>query len=398
MSRRAYVLTALDCHCDRRDWVLEPATRAAARQRRRRRARRGRSPPGAHVDLRAGEGDAPNVGQNRMPDSELPNWKVTSYTRTTDLATDRTDMTQTREAQFQFAGALVQRQHQAQDGDVAVNYPPEGPPVRGTEAQARDRRREALHHPVAAVRAALAGSSQVSNFRADGDNDVVDVRTSHGDVIQLVGLTRHQAAVRVAMLDAHPDLGDVVVATAFSDYQEVTGVKMPKRLTTTIDKYPQFDLRVSKNGVDVNLAALGAPDAVKSSPAAQVPPQVVTVDPVARGHLVAGGVGQPPQHRVRVCRSPGAVRGALERDPLEGGHRPGPHAQFETADARRRQPPSLRSFGRLAGGRGRRADDHHPQGQRGVFQGPGGTAVDGAAGRAGQGARSRSRCSSWTTR
>ncbi len=238
-----------------------------------------------------GEGDAPNVGQNRMPDSELPNWKVTEYRRTTDLANDRTDMTQKRTAQFQFAGALVQRQHQAQDGDVAVNYPPEGPPVRGTEAQARDRRREALHHPVAAVRAALADSSQVSNFRVDGDNDVVDVRTSHGDVIQLAVSRASKLPVRVAMLDAHPNLGDVIVATAFSDYQEVTGVKMPKRLTTTIDKYPQFDLRVSKNGVDVNLAALGAPDAVKSSPAATVPPQVVTVDPVAKGIWWLSGSG-----------------------------------------------------------------------------------------------------------
>ena len=39
-----------------------------------------------------GEGDAPNIGQNRMPDSELPNWKVTQYKRTTDLANDRTDI------------------------------------------------------------------------------------------------------------------------------------------------------------------------------------------------------------------------------------------------------------------------------------------------------------------
>ena len=216
-----------------------------------------------------GEGDAPNVGQNRMPDSELPNWKVTSYTRTTDLVNDRTDMTQTREAQFQFAGALVQRQHQAQDGDVSVNYPPDGQPVRGSEAQARDRRREALHHPVAAVRAALGASSQVSHLRAEGDNDVVDVRTSHGDVIQLSVSRATKLPSRVAMLDAHPNLGDVVVATAFSDYEDVNGVKMPKRLTTTIDKYPQFDLRVSKNAVDVDLAELGAPAAVKSSPAAE---------------------------------------------------------------------------------------------------------------------------------
>jgi hypothetical protein len=231
-----------------------------------------------------GEGDAPNVGQNRLPDSELPNWKVTVYRRTTDLANGRSDMTQTRQAQFQFAGALVQRQHQAQDGEVAVNFPPDGQPARGTEAQARDRRREALHHPVAAVRAALTESSQISNLRQDGENDVVDVRTSQGDVIQLVVSRATKLPVRVSMLDAHPNLGDVVVATAFSDYEDVSGVKMPKRLTTTIDKYPQFDLRVSKNAVDVETAALGAPDAVKSSPAATPPPQVVTVEPVATGN------------------------------------------------------------------------------------------------------------------
>ena len=124
-----------------------------------------------------GEGDAPNVGQNRLPDSELPVWKVTAYRRITDLEGNRTDMTQTRQAAFQFAGALVQRQHQAQDGDVAVNYPPNGQPARGTAAQARDRRREALHHPLAAVRAALADGSQVTNPRQDGDNDVVHVHT-----------------------------------------------------------------------------------------------------------------------------------------------------------------------------------------------------------------------------
>ena len=291
MSRRAYVLTALIA-------IAALATACSSPPPEQQLVADAAAALGGADRLRGltsisvqGEGDAPNVGQNRMPDSELPNWKVTEYRRTTDLANDRTDMTQKRTAQFQFAGALVQRQHQAQDGDVAVNYPPEGPPVRGTEAQARDRRREALHHPVAAVRAALADGSQVSNFRVDGDNDVVDVRTSHGDVIQLSVSRATKLPVRVAMLDAHPNLGDVIVATAFSDYQEVTGVKMPKRLTTTIDKYPQFDLRVSKNGVDVNLAGLGAPDAVKSAPVAKVPPQVVTVDPVARGIWWLAGSG-----------------------------------------------------------------------------------------------------------
>jgi hypothetical protein len=238
-----------------------------------------------------GEGDAPNVGQNRMPDSELPNWKVTAYTRTTDLANDRTDMAQTRQAAFQFAGALVQRQHQGQDGDVAINFPPNGPPVRGTDAQARDRRRETLQHPVAAVRAALADTSQISNLRQEGDTDVVDVRTAKGDVFQLSVSRATKLPARVAMLDSHPNLGDVVIATAISDYEDVSGVKMPRRLTTTIDKYPQFDLRVAKSAVDVDVSALVAPDAVKSAAAATPPQQVVTVEPVAKGIWRLAGSG-----------------------------------------------------------------------------------------------------------
>jgi hypothetical protein len=238
-----------------------------------------------------GEGDAPNIGQNRMPDSELPNWKVTGYRRVTDLAGDRTDVTQTRTAQFQFAGGLVQRQHQAQDGDVAVNYQVSGSAARGTAAQARDRRREALHHPVAAVRAALADASQISNLRQEGDNDVVDVRTAHGDVIQLAVSRTTKLPVRVSMLDAHPNLGDVVVATVFSDYESVSGVQMPKRLTTTLDKYPQFDLRVSRNVVDADTSALGAPAETKTAAAPVPPAPAVTVEPVAKGIWRLAGSG-----------------------------------------------------------------------------------------------------------
>src|SRR5688572_778206 len=146
-----------------------------------------------------GEGDAPNIGQNRLPDSELPNWKVTEYRRTTDLVADRTDMTQTRTAQFQFAGALTQRQHQAQDGSVAVNFTPDRTVVRGTEAQARDRRRKALHHPVTAVRAGLAEGTEVTNLRQEGDDDVVDLRTAQGDVIQLAVSRTTKLPTRVSM-------------------------------------------------------------------------------------------------------------------------------------------------------------------------------------------------------
>ena len=68
-----------------------------------------------------GEGDAPNVGQNTMPDSELPNWKVTELKRTIDLKNHRMRVEQLRTAQFLFANANTQRQSQGLDGNIAFN-------------------------------------------------------------------------------------------------------------------------------------------------------------------------------------------------------------------------------------------------------------------------------------
>ena len=168
----------------------------------------------------------------------------------TDLVNDRTDMTQARQAEFQFAGALVQRQHQAQDGDVAVNYPPNG------HRRGAPRRR----HAIAAARRCTtrwppcgrAGRGQPGPTRARRATTTWWTCGRTGDVIQLAVSRATKLPIRVSMLDAHPNLGDVVITTAFSDYEDVRGVKMPKRLTTTIDKYPQFDLRVSRNTVDVD--------------------------------------------------------------------------------------------------------------------------------------------------
>src|SRR5215211_7861477 len=87
-----------------------------------------------------GAGVAPLMGQNRMPDDELPVWKVSEYTRTTDLAQRRTRVRQVREAQFLFAGETVQRQTQGLDGKLAYNIDPDGVASRAPDAAIRDRR------------------------------------------------------------------------------------------------------------------------------------------------------------------------------------------------------------------------------------------------------------------
>src|SRR5215471_11079281 len=100
-----------------------------------------------------GEGPAPNVGQNTMPDSELPVWKVTEFKRTIDLPNHRMRTTQVRTALFLFANA--QRQDQGLDGNVAYNVGENGAAARAPASVARDRRIELLQHPLVLIREVL---------------------------------------------------------------------------------------------------------------------------------------------------------------------------------------------------------------------------------------------------
>src|ERR1700704_5963418 len=89
-----------------------------------------------------GEGAAPNVGQNRMPDDELPVWKVTEFKRTIDFANRRIRTQQLRTAQFLFANANTQRQDQGLDGDVSYNVGMDGTATRASASTMQERRIE----------------------------------------------------------------------------------------------------------------------------------------------------------------------------------------------------------------------------------------------------------------
>ena len=237
-----------------------------------------------------GSGTAPNAGQNRMPTDELPIWKVAEYTRAIDLPNSRTRVRQRREAQFLFAGATTQQQMQGVDGDIAYNVTPEGTMTRASDAAARDRRLELLQHP-RIVRAALDPGAKIGNVRTEKNDDLVDVTTPKGDVVTLaVDRTTHLPS-RVSYMSDNANIGDVAMVTTFADYQDVSGVKLPRRLTTMMDKYLQFDLQVAKNTVDVDIADLSAPPSVKAAAAPAPPPMVVTAEPVAKGIWWLAGSG-----------------------------------------------------------------------------------------------------------
>ncbi len=238
-----------------------------------------------------GEGSAPNAGQNMTPDGPLPVWKVTGYKRAIDLANGRTRMQQTRTAQFQYANSPVQRQDQSLDGDVAFGIGPNGKANRAAAAAARDWRIEMLHHPVTIVRAALDPAATITNLRQQASERLVDVTTARGDMFTLAIDDSTKLPTRVISMIDNANMGDVALATSFSSYEDVNGLKLPRHLITNLDKYLQFDLQVSKNTVDGATGDLAAPAAVKA--AAPPPPSaiVVTAEPIGKGIWWLAGSG-----------------------------------------------------------------------------------------------------------
>ena len=238
-----------------------------------------------------GEGTDPNLGQNLTPESPLTVWKVTGYKCTLDPANARMLLEQTRAAQFPFALASAIRQRQAFDRDTAWDMDEDGHTTRRSERAMLDRRVDMLHHPLAVVHAALDPSAKVSNYREQGDRELLDVATVNGDKVTLAIDKTTSLPASVSSRADQPNLGDVTIETSFSDYEDVSGLKLPKHLVTRIDKWMRSDIRVSKNTLNVPVN-LTAPDAVKGAlPAPEKPLVSVTVEPVAQGIWWLDGEG-----------------------------------------------------------------------------------------------------------
>ena len=127
------------------------------------------------------------VGGSVTPEAPPNVNLVTDYRRTLDAAAPRMRTAQTRTAQYRFANAVVVRQDQGLDGDVAYNVPaaaqPSDPPPAAQRAganAARDRRAEWLRHPLVLVRAALDPAAKVTNLRTEDNQPHVDVDAAVG--------------------------------------------------------------------------------------------------------------------------------------------------------------------------------------------------------------------------
>jgi len=231
-----------------------------------------------------GEGANGNLGQDLTPERTAQTFTLTGYKREIDVAGNRARLEQTRTPTFPyFQGQQPQRQIQGIAGDVAYNIAADGSASRLANAAAKDRRVEIFEHPLTIVRAALAPDAMLTNVRTANGQRVVDV-TSNGTTFTLAIDATTNLPTRVVTMADNLNLGDVAVETAFSDYQDVNGLKLPARLTTTTDGVMTADIHAAKQAIDAPTSDLAAPaPAASAAPVTGNPPANVTVQEVAKG-------------------------------------------------------------------------------------------------------------------
>lgn len=228
-----------------------------------------------------GEGTNYNLGQDMKPEAATQQFAVTGYTRQIDLANGRQRVEQTRTPKFAFfQGPQPQKQIQGLDGDVAFNVNPAGAATRiGTQA-AKDRLADLYHHPLKLVWSMMNPMTTVT-LRLAGPIRQADISTGSGPVLTL---TIDAAALPMSIQSNtyHPNLGDVVITTAFADYQDVNGFKLPARFVGKVDDFTTWELRATKQTIDGAVGDLAAPPAAQAAAAAPAAPNV-TVEALGKG-------------------------------------------------------------------------------------------------------------------
>lgn len=232
-----------------------------------------------------GNGANGNLGQDLTPERTTQAFVVSGFKRAVDLSGRKTRTEQTRTPNFTyFQGQAPQRQVFGLDGDIAYNVAPDGTASRAADAVAKDRRAEFHHHPLVLLRAALDPSARLANPRTTDTQRVVDVTTSAGQTFTLAIDTGTRLPTRIVSMADNLNLGDVAMETAFSDYRDVSGLKLPARLTTTIDRVMATDLHLTSQTVDGDAGDLAAPAAAAAAAAISAPPPAtVTVQELAKG-------------------------------------------------------------------------------------------------------------------
>jgi len=220
------------------------------------------------------------LGQSANPNDPWPRYNMNRYSRLVDYETVSSREEVVRDGGF--------RPHLAQlvSGNYAwIVVGSEGPPLPSL-AEAGEWRLQIWVTPHGFLNAAMAGNPTVESQTMDGRRVSVVSVTVDGKY-QVNGTINDQNLVeRVETWIPDPVLGDMLIETRYSGYQDFNGVTFPTRIVQEQGGYPTLDLTVSD--VQPNAAAdIEVPNNVRQA----TPPQVrVESQKMADGvwHLAGG--------------------------------------------------------------------------------------------------------------
>lgn len=235
-----------------------------------------------------GRGENLNFGQNYTPDANTK-FEVTSFRRANDYANKRWFLDQTREPRFITAVTTPQRQRLGVDGDVAYNIGANGNMTRAGAQVATDRANELLHDPVGFLQAAYATGSEVTEDQPRGNLRWVRINVRGNKFAMLVDPAT-MLPVRTQKIVYQPMLGDAMLETEFSDWQDVSGVKFPMRIVQRLqNRWTLLDYRVTSARVNEDVGNIAATDSIRAVTLPPPPAPNVVVEELAPGVWLLGG-------------------------------------------------------------------------------------------------------------
>lgn len=236
-----------------------------------------------------GEGEVALHGEGVTPFGPWLAWQVTDWRRALDLVGNRMRVWQSRQPTFPWPYPPPEPISYGLDGDVSYNVE-HGEPHRVADVVATERRIEALHHPIVLLRTALTPGATLTHRRQESGYDVIDMTTPSGEQVSLSFDAAYGMLTLAVSSFYDRVLGDTSIETGFYRYVDQQGLKLPMRLVARIDRYQQYDFRVSRNTVDGDVAETEVPAQVRTAAAPpDVPKPVVTIEPVAHRVWLIGG-------------------------------------------------------------------------------------------------------------
>ena len=252
-----------------------------------------------------GRGEQLNFGQNFTPMADTK-FEVTSYRWATDFPAGRHLIDVTRVPRFVTAVTTPQRIRLGLDGSVAFGILPNGNMTRANAQAAADRAHNPIFHPIGFVQAAYAAGTRVSDAPASAGSRAIRIDLAGGRSYTMVvdGSTNLPARIETRVDQAM--LGDVTLAMDLSDYQEVSGLRVPTRMVQRYENlFTLSDIRLTATRINEDVGGIAATDSIRGvTLAATAPPPAIAVDSIAPGVWSIAG---QTHHTIAIEQADGLV-------------------------------------------------------------------------------------------